>query len=483
MKLNKHLFSGRVIKRLKLLLLIGLLGVSCKKMIEVPVPITNVTTASVYSNDATAASVLTDIYANMSYLNADLSGESLVSITLLGALCADELALFDTNRESLRRYYTNDLINNTNPSFWNAIYPVIFIVNAAIEGLNNSQSLTPSVKKQLLGEAKFIRAFHYFYLTNLYGDVPLPISSNYKVNAVLSRSPQQKLYDQIIMDLQDSQALLSERYLAADVVTPTQERVRPTKWAATALLSRVYLYTKNFKKAEEEATKIIDHTSLYSLVSLNEVFLKNSSEAIWQLQSVGLFEGSNTGEGAIFILPEGGPNTNYNPVYLNPDLVKIYEAGDQRRASWIDSVNVDGQIYYYPFKYKIGRVNTPTMEYPMVLRLAEQYLIRAEARLQQNNLVAGTSDLNIIRRRAKLPDLTFSGITDLLEFTMQERRRELFTEWGHRWLDLKRTQTVDAIMTHSTAQKGGDWKSSAQLFPLPLSDLLADPNLIQNPGY
>jgi hypothetical protein len=125
----------------------------------------------------------------------------------------------------------------------------------------------------------------------------------------------------------------------------------------------------------------------------------------------------------------------------------------------------------------------PPAEYPMILRLAEQYLIRAEARAQQNNLIGSQSDLNVIRTRAGLPNTSASTQQDLLSAIYRERQFELFTEMGHRWLDLKRTGSVDMIMNTETPQKGGIWKTTDQLYPLPLSEIQADINLTQNPGY
>jgi len=456
---------------------------SCKKFLEIPAPITKVTSANVYTNAETAASVLTNIYANLSATNQNLFSDGLSSISLLSALSGDELVLYNLNDATLFPFYTNDLTNSTIPNFWNGSYSALFAINAAIEGLSATTSLTPSVKNQLLGEAKFMRAFYLFYLTNLYGDIPLTISTDYKLNAKLSRSAQTAVMTQIVLDLQQAQGLLSDMYLSGDVQTSTEERVRPTKWAATALLSRAYLYEKSYKQAAEEATKLIDHSSLYNLTTLNEVFLKNSSEAIWQLQPVGKFESSNTGDGATFVLPSDGPNNIFNPVYLSTNLLNDFEPADQRKNNWVDSVTANGLTYYYPFKYKIGRVNTPTVEYIMVLRLGEQYLIRAEARAQSGDLNGAVADVNVIRNRARLPNLSGIDPNKIVDIIAHERKVELFTEWGHRWLDLKRLNKIDAVMAIATPKKGGAWKSSAKLYAIPLSELEKNKNLVQNPGY
>jgi hypothetical protein len=119
----------------------------------------------------------------------------------------------------------------------------------------------------------------------------------------------------------------------------------------------------------------------------------------------------------------------------------------------------------------------------MVLRLGELFLIRAEARAQQNNLQSALSDLNVIRKRAGLPNVNVNGKDSLLLSILHERQVELFAEWGHRWFDLKRTGNIDRIMNLVTPQKGGIWKTTSRLFPLPEGDIEKNNNLNQNPGY
>jgi hypothetical protein len=470
-------------------LLISILT-GCKKLVEVPPPITSTNADNVYSSDATAAAVLTGIYTTLSQ---GYFASGTTSISFYAGLSADELTLFSgVGNISQISYYTNAL-SGVNSGFesWNTIYSYIFTANSAIEGLNNSGSLTPTVQQQLIGEAKFIRAFCYFYLVNLYGDVPLVMSTNYKINAVLSRTPKAQVYQQIITDIKDAQNLLSSNYLDGTLLSNTTERVRPTKWAATALLARTYLYTDSFANSEAQATAVINNSTLYALDTLNGVFLKNSTEAIWQLQPVN--SGFNTSEASLYIIPPTGPDAYSYPVYLNTNLLNSFEIGDQRKVNWIDSVipPPGTTTFYYPYKYKSNlydiNITSPAAmsEYLMVLRLGEQYLIRAEARAEQGDIQGAQADLNTIRNRAGLLPTATSTQSDLLAAILHERQVELFTEWGHRWLDMKRTGTVDAIMgtDGACAAKGGNWNADWQLYPLPVSDIQKDPNLVQNKGY
>jgi len=456
----------------------------CKKLAQVDGPVTSLNSTNVYSSDATAIAAVTGIYSSISNngpYNAELDGMS-----GLAGLSADELTLYPgVSGTALNLYYTNALTNNDNQQdFWLNVYPLIYIENAAIEGLTGATSLTPAVRQQLLGEARFDRAFCYFYLVNLYGDVPLVLTSNYSINATLARTPATQVWQQIVDDLHDAESLLSANYLDGTLLQTATDRVRPTKWAAIAMLARAYLYTGNWTGADSAASVVIGN-SQYSLTALDSVFLENSNEAIWQLEPV-TSNGFDTEDAFSFILPSSGPDNYQHFAYLNNTLVNAFEANDQRRQIWVDSVIANSTVYYFPFKYQNASNGAQFTEYTMVLRLAEQFLIRAEAEVQLNNLAMAINDLNAIRQRANLAGTNATTPQDILNAILRERRVELFTEWGHRWLDMKRTPgMVDLVMgtDSACAQKGGIWNTNWQWYPIPLTELQADPNLIQNNGY
>lgn len=484
----------------KLLLIISSIivtQVGCAKFVDVKAPDNRLTGASAFDNDVTAASVMTGLYAKMSNSQDLIATGQLISLSDFASLSADELSLWSGSagangvfNQSQYYYYTNALFNDGSgqygSEFWGPCYNAIYTCNSVIEGLSAAGNITLSVKQQLLGEAKFNRALNYFYLTNLYGGVPIALTTDYTTNSSLPRAAQADVYKQIVSDLKDAEGLLSSQYLDGTLLKVTAERVRPTTWAASALLARVYLFTKDWADAESEATTVIGNSATFDTVSLNGVFKANSKEAIWQLQPV--ISGWNTQDGRLFIIPSTGLGLN-NTVYLSNTLYNIFESGDNRLTDWVDSVVVTGTTYYYPYKYKSATLNAPVTEYQMMLRLGEQYLIRAEARAEQNNLTGAIADLDIIRQRAGLPLManTNPGIDQaaLLDKILHERQVELFTEFGHRWLDLKRTGTVDAVMGVVTPQKsgGGAWQSYQQLYPIPYKEVQANPNLKQNSGF
>ncbi|QEC44603.1 hypothetical protein FSB84_24065 [Pseudobacter ginsenosidimutans] len=299
----------------RFLLIIGIgmtfVQTGCSKLVEADGPGTSLLDKDVFRYDNTAIGAVTTLYGSMSEAWPQYGGE-LSTLSVNAGLSADELVLYSGSGNSkLDAYYKNDLNSTVVDAndYWGTAYKSMYRVNAALEGITASESLTPAVKNQLLGELKFMRAFYYFYLVNLYGDVPLILGTNYAVNAVAPRSSRQVVYQQIINDLKDAQSLLSENYLNADLLTPypngNEERVRPTKWAATALLARTYLYTGDWANAETQSTIVLDNVSQFELGTLNTPFLKNNKEAIWQLQPVN--KGFNAMEGYFFVLPLTAP--------------------------------------------------------------------------------------------------------------------------------------------------------------------------------
>jgi starch-binding outer membrane protein, SusD/RagB family len=472
-----------------ILILIILVSInsSCKKQLEVDPPIYTANEGTIYNSDEQAVAVLSGIYTQMSSGN-------LWNLSLYPGLSADELVPSSSvpNLADPNAFYKNALTtSNVSVNYWGLLYPLVYYSNVAMDGLSKSSFLTPAVKKQLSAEARLIRAFSYFYLVNLYGDVPLITSTDYNVNRVLSKTSKDKIWEFIIDDLKIAKDSLSADYLNGTLTAVSENRVRATKWVATALLARAYLYTENFAAAESEATTIIDNATLFSLPAPNEVFLATSPEAIWQWQPVN--SGQNTQDARVFVLSASGFSAT-RPFYVSDSLLNQFEPGDQRFNSWLNSRTFNGTKYYYPFKYKVSQFGQPVTEYTMIFRLAEQLLIRAEARVHLNNVSGAIEDINLIRSRARatatidipdpLPELSSLLTSEqALDAIYHERQIEFFTEFGHRWLDLKRTGLVNTVMVHVSEDKGGTWNPNWAYYPIPASEITRDPNLRQNDGY
>ena len=463
------------------------LGVtSCKKFVQIPPPETKLVTPTVFNNSATATAAQFYIYTTM-------QANQSFSIEQATGTQSDELTNYSTS-QTLVQLYNNNLLASTPASGgygpWLTGYSLIYDANAVIAGLQQNVGVSQAVKQQLTGEALFIRALWYFNLTNYYGDIPLPLTPDYTINDHLSRTTRVQVLQQIISDLKNAETMLNSNYVDASDTLVTTERVRPTKAAAGALMARTFLYLGDFdnhnivdyQNAEGAATTVINNT-LYSLPPLTNVFLKNSFEAIWQLQTPTTAT-TDTPDGGDFILT-GAPSTgSLRCDAISPQLLSSFEAGDLRKTNWLGSYSSGSNIWYFPYKYK--NRTYAKQEYVMVLRLGEQYLIRAEARAEEGNTTGALADLNIIRNRAGLSN--YAGATDkasLLTAILHERQVELFCEWGHRWFDLNRTGNTNAVMSVVTPLKHGIWNNNGyqMLYPIPQSEILLNSNLTQNPGY
>ncbi|MBX2933901.1 MAG: RagB/SusD family nutrient uptake outer membrane protein [Ferruginibacter sp.] len=449
-----------------LIIMQGIIYTSCKKFIEVKDPNDQLNSDKVFSDSSSAVAAIVGIYSDM-LTNRNLFSNS--AVTLYGGMSADELYSFTPGLkdEFVKNQITQANHINIDNSFWQPAFKYIYSANLVLEKLLASHQLSSSLKNQLMGEAKFIRAFCYFHLVNLFGNVPLITSSKYQDAAIAPRASMAEVYALIINDLNDGKTLLKEQYV-------TSEKVRPNKWTAAAMLSRCYLYNNRWQEAESESAAIIN-SGQYSLESnLNNIFLKNSIEAIWQLKPVR--PGFNTYEG-LEILPASAFSS---PTYLiTPQLYNSFENIDSRKNAWIKSRIFNSDTLYYPFKYKLPNGASLT-EYYMVFRLAEQYLIRAEAELNQNKLQNAITDINIIRNRAGLPNTLANNTQSLKLAIEQERQAELFCEWAHRWYDLKRTGRATDILAPI---KGATWQSTDVLWPIPQQEINLNPSLTQNPGY
>jgi hypothetical protein len=306
----------------------------------------------------------------------------------------------------------------------------------------------------------------HFYLTNLYGAVPYVITTDYKVNTIAVRMPVAEVYDLVTADLNQAIGLLPENYLSAD-------RVRPNRYTATALLARVYLYDGEWAAASNAASAVLNNPIYVWETNIDKTFLKECKATIWQFMPKAA--GNNTDEGAVFIFKSGPPTY----VGLRPELFQSFAGNDLRKTHWIAAVTDGKTTWYHANKYKQKTTTATSVEYSIIFRMAEQYLIRAEARARQGELIGAKEDLNVVRKTAGLLNTTAVTADAVVAAVIQERRFELFTEYGHRFFDLKRSGALDSVLP---AVKPG-WNTTDALWPIPEKELLANSNLTQNPGY
>jgi starch-binding outer membrane protein, SusD/RagB family len=462
--------------------------VSCKKMVTVPLPINSVTSEEIFKTDAMAMASMANVFSQM--VNGPITFNNGYT-TILTGMSADELFYYGAGDADIVSFASNQLLykNTYTGNVWNAAYKTIYNANSVIEGVaaSNSSSLTDSVRVRITAEAKFIRAYCYFYLVNLFGDVPLAMTVDFNKIRYMSRTPVNEVYDQIITDLKDARASLTENYA---INSATSERIFPTKWAAMAMLARVYLFKGDYASAAEQASAVINNTTFGLESDPNNVFLAKSKEAIWQLKqgTSDPFIKNCTTEGYTIIPTQ--PTTGIARYCITPSLLNTFETNDKRRTAWITTTtgNTAGSNYY-PYKYKLGSSNgvsgAASTEYYMMLRLAEVYLIRAEALANgaTGGLAMAIADLNVIRNRAGVTALpTTLTQAQVIAAVARERQVELFAEWGHRWFDLKRTNKAHDVLSAIASKQ--PWAGDHQfLYPIPPIEIQVDPALEQNSGY
>lgn len=459
----------------------------CKKVLDVPLPANVVLVSSAFNDDGTATAAVLSMYSQMVQHNSFEWG----GITINTSLYADDIHTSGLSA-STNPFYIAGLTsagNDAQTMMANA-YSTILYVNTSIGQLLTSNSLTPSVKQQLLGECYFVRAYTYFYIVNFWGNAAaLQLSTDIKSTQLAPSTPTGTIYKQIIADLKLAQANLNNTYVTTD-------RGRPNLQAANALLARVYLYTGQYTDAITQANAVIGSGLYTPLPSPAVNFLIGSSETIWSLQ------GQVIG-GTVKPSPDGfafnPTNTIVAPPYLlTASLQSAFEPGDLRFTNWVNAAAIGlttpKTIYYVPGKYKQqSAANTAALkENYVMLRAAEMYMILAEAYYWNKDVPDAVTNLNIVRTRAGLPNLSASLTLDQCRAAIeQENRIEFFAEQGHRFLDLKRWPGIaggkwrsdEVFPVTKAAVPTFTWATYKNLFPVADKDLQADKNLIQNPGY
>jgi len=463
MKTSHNLFKRKAYSAFVVLLICFVVVSACKKFVTVDDLKDSMLSSQVFDNNESANAAILGVYQSV-------KTESSTAINALSSFSSDDL-VYQGSGPYIAEFYRN-VVSSTNASIpWSGFYNTIFRANSAIEGLEMSTGVAAEMKTQYIAEAKFMRAYAYFYLANFFGDVPLLTTTDVEKNATAARNPSNEVFSLIVSDLLDAQA-----GLPANLSLSEGTKVRGNKWAATALLARVYLYEKKYALAEEQASLVIA-SGLYTMLDDPiGIFNRNNSEAIFQLDR---FNGESFS--LIEYLTPTLPASSADYV-CSSSLIAAFETNDERKLNWLLPISYLGKDYLTPYKFRV-KETTVASELETPLRLAEQYLIRAEARAMQGNFSDAIADINFIRlKHGKL--LTALPIPvkqeDAVSIVMHERRVELFTEGAHRWFDLKRTGQINEVMQ---VTKPTTWTTNAALYPIPLTDVQRNPNLKQNPGY
>lgn len=459
---------------------------SCEDFVAIDAPDFQIVGETVFEDPETAEAAVTGIYNQLYNGTTYYSNGWQNSVTVLAGMSADLVRPRVPEHSKYGPFWENEIStsielansdSSANVGLWNSAYNIIYLANSVLEGLDGLSGIPEDTLNRLKGQALFIRSFTYFYLTNLYGDVPLLLTIDYRKNALAPRNPAVEVWVQIMNDLDGADLLLD-----GTVDYPGGERTQINQFVVKAFRARVHLYQQDWDRAEELSSRVILENTTYGILEdLDEVFLANSREAIWQISPLGRGNVlTNTNEGGLFIMHPLVPTLTQ--ITLSDQLISAMRTEDKRLAHWTGyNARTDS---YFIHKYKVmNSTSNEILEYSMVMRLAEQYLIRAEARAMLGKLPEAISDVDRIRVRAGLEPIAETdpgiGKEALLALIMEERKRELFAEWGHRWLDLKRTEKATEILSPLKPH----WQNTDIFYPIPEQERIRNPRLDQNEGY
>jgi len=441
--------------------------VSCEEFLEPNMPDNQLIGKVVFEDAATVEAAFAYIYAELRE-NALTTGKS-TGISYLMGLYSDELEHPGTGDLETRSFYDNSILASSNAVLilWNTSYNIVYTANRILEGVGSSESLTQIEKDRFIGEAYFIRAYIHFYLYNLFGEIPYIKTSDYRKNQIVSRLDKKLIYQNLIEDLLKSKELL----LVGD---NDNLHFRPDYWVVSAFLSRVYLYNGDWQLAYNESKAVINESD-YALESTTDgVFLKNSTETLWQLDT--RYPGYNTHEAYNFVIVSGPPTR----ATLSQTFLESFEVNDLRFNDWVGAFSNEQGTWYFPNKYKLYSATDSTEEYAILFRLPELYLIAAESSAELGYSDEALGHLNAIRFRSGLLQLDGLDKNEILEAIIQERRIEFFSEQGHRFFDLKRKERADYVLGLIKPY----WNVTDISLPIPELELVKNQNLLpQNDGY
>ncbi len=454
---------------------------ACEKMVEVDPPINEIKSEVAFSSDKLAANTLSGMYTGLAQ-----SSTQTIYLSLYNSLFADDLiynGLNESSNDAYNNSYTTiSLLQNNIFSDW---YSTIYKANSIIEGLQKYKGTSDLVRKQLTAEAKFFRAYCYFNLVNTFGEVPLVLTTEVSISSLQPKETVDNIYKQIIIDLTAAKSdLLLDYSASSNTGNASNKRLGVNHYVATALLARTYLFTGDYAAAEKNASEVIAATNLYSLIPSGNmatgVWVKDNLESIWQMSSPIAPTNQYTDEAGAF-LPFSGTEPQFD---IRKTFRDLFISADLRGQKWMVSYGSGTSLKVLPYKYKYTSnataVAAGVAESQTVLRLAEQYLIRAEARARIGvNLSGARDDMNMIRSRAKATESTTTVRSDLIDEILLENRKEFFCEQGYRWYNLKRTGQADLVLP--TLKPA--YRPAAKLLPLPTVAINANPNLKQNPDY
>lgn len=397
------------------------------------------------------------------------------------------------------------------PLTWQHLYEIILNSNTILDQVEQNKVLEQEQADLVRAETLFLRAYAYYHLTNLWGDVPyyrdnLPISEIQE----LPRTSKTTIRNDILQDLQAAQDGLPDSY-GADGLG------RASKWTAATLMVKIFLIQQNWQQARDKAVEIINNSPHALLDDYAAVFDPNNefnSENIWEINFV---KDINQDDWVDHFTPRirdepkdpsqrgalssalGARNegfTGYGLAIPIPDYVNNFPMDDLRRSSNIitEYLGFELKFPYMPKMWNLDQINSPRGNHgdnKIIFRLADVYLMAAEAENELNGPDNAYSYINKVRERAYEPDKPLAGLTkeEFRQAIYDERRWELGGE-GHRRLDLIRWGILLETVK-KTEYRIWDPASNIQpyhvLLPIPPEEFNLNPALLEsdpsNNGY
>ena len=437
---------------------------ACKKFLNVQ-PVDSVSDQSTIVDGTSAQTAVRGIYRTMAGPSS-VQGYYGGDYEQLATNAGDNVqwtGSHQTDQQFITHSVTSD--NGNLEAAWQAIYATINGANQVIAKvpLVHDATLTSAQQNQLTGEGYFLRALSYFDLARSWGGVPITLTPTQTATGKngLQRSTLAETYAQVLSDLNAADSLMS--------LPTTPNPQRANKETAWALKARYYLYQKDWANAEAYANKVIADSTKYFLVKPFSAWFQPSSaiatrESVFELEYSVTYTNSNRSN---WQPPATGGTRQWAPSDAIVALLNDPTIGGMRSAL---IAKTSTGLWYGNLFYR-----SPATDPSYIIRIAEVYLIRAEARAEQSNLPGALADLNAIRTRAGLPNSTAVTQADILLAIENENRVE-FPQEPHRWFDLVRTGRAQTVLGITDPNK--------LVFPIPLSEItLSNGTLTQNPGY
>ncbi|MEN0053300.1 MAG: RagB/SusD family nutrient uptake outer membrane protein [Mucilaginibacter sp.] len=471
---------------------ISILGAGCSKQLEEN-PKNKISTDKFFSTDAEAIQGSTGVYSWLA--TAGGFGQSLWRGLDEGTDVSRIRALIDV----VPSYTLTASNSGYTASIWTTMYQGVYNANLFIDKVSKSNGISAATKTRVLGEAKFLRSLYYYYLTGLFGDVVYYDEKSYTIDATknLGRTSADQIRANLVQSLKEAEAALPAKYTGADVG-------RATKGAAQTLLTKIYLWQKQWKLAQDEAQAIVDSKTYTLQPNYADIFTDANEfgpEVIFEVDFEPVLNGNNhhtwyQPNNIVGVSPFSGRSWYGYPIPYQW-FVNSFDAADKRKTSILaDSYNGT------PFK--IDPVQKITMwmgpkfwrlTYPSdsdggmdvyVFRYADVLLMLAEAANENNDMTTAISNVNLVRARAGLTNMTSSTQQQMRDYLFAERAKELVGE-GQRRLDLIRWGKLVPSVKAAAAVEDPFVTSNIQDFhvryPIPAAEIQKDPALTQNTGY